>query len=263
MSQTQIEKKVEDYLRNSQALEEYRQKPIIAEQLQTEMDRMALNTKQPKVLRELFEALGNDPFVIAECLVRPTLVERGLALAESRAASLEDSQAKVQTKRRYVPNANYVLPTISDAATGCTSDDWTNTSTTNVPGARYRHTAIWTGSEMIVWGGQDCCSALNTGGRYDPTTDSWTATSTINAPSGRIWHTAVWTGSEMIVWGGYDDGVVDFNTGGRYNPSTDTWTATATANAPNARQNHTAVWTGSEMIVWGGGLVTGLFEHWR
>ena len=105
---------------------------------------------------------------------------------------------------------------------------------------------------MIVWGGQDCCSALNTGGRYDPTTDSWTATSTINAPSGRIWHTAVWTGSEMLVWGGYDDGVVDFNTGGRYNPSTDTWTATATANAPNARQNHTAVWTGSEMVVWGG-----------
>ena len=35
------------------------------------MDRMAQHTKQPEVLRELFEALGNDPFVIAECLARP------------------------------------------------------------------------------------------------------------------------------------------------------------------------------------------------
>ena len=37
-------------------------------QLQAEMDRMAQHTRQPEVLRELFEALGNDPSVIAECL---------------------------------------------------------------------------------------------------------------------------------------------------------------------------------------------------
>ena len=73
MSQAQLEKKVEDYLRNSQALEDYWQRPITAEQLQAEMDRMAQHTKQPEVLRELFEALGNDPFVIAECLARPAL----------------------------------------------------------------------------------------------------------------------------------------------------------------------------------------------
>ena len=76
MSQAQIEKKVEDYLRNSQALEDYWQRPITADQLQTEMERMASHTKQPEVLRELFEALGNDPFVIAECLARPVLAER-------------------------------------------------------------------------------------------------------------------------------------------------------------------------------------------
>ena len=28
------------------------------------------------MLRELFGALGNDPFVIAECLARPVLAER-------------------------------------------------------------------------------------------------------------------------------------------------------------------------------------------
>src|SRR5207247_6470921 len=76
MPQAQLEEKVADYLRKSQALEDHWQRPITAEQLQTEMDRMARNTKQPEVLRELFDALGNDPFVIAECVAKPVLCER-------------------------------------------------------------------------------------------------------------------------------------------------------------------------------------------
>src|SRR5262249_42033670 len=76
MSQTQLENKVAGYLRKSQALEDYWQRPITAEQLQAEMQRMAQHSKQPDMLRELFDALGNDPFVIAECLARPELAER-------------------------------------------------------------------------------------------------------------------------------------------------------------------------------------------
>ena len=91
MSQAQIEKKVEDYLRNSQALEDYWQRPITAEQLQAEMERMARHTKQPEVLRELFEALGNDPFVIAECLARPVLAERLI----SRLVGMNDETRRV------------------------------------------------------------------------------------------------------------------------------------------------------------------------
>src|SRR5207248_3338995 len=133
------------------------------------------------------------------------------------------------------------------------TDSWTPTSTNNVPDARENHTAVWTGSEMIVWGGfnEDLFQDLNTGGRYNPNTDSWTATSTV-APDARERHTAVWTGSEMIIWGGSTFFSQDFNTGGRYNPGTNSWTATNTTNAPDARDLHTAVWTGSEMIVWGG-----------
>src|SRR5213083_2766745 len=76
MSQATIEQKVQDYLRHSELLEQGWQKPITPEQLQAEMDRMAQHTKQPEVLRELFAALGNDPFVIAECLARPALADR-------------------------------------------------------------------------------------------------------------------------------------------------------------------------------------------
>ena len=88
----------------------------------------------------------------------------------------------------------------------------------NAPAARFDHTAVWTGSEMIVWGGY-AFADFNTGGRYNPGTDTWTATSTANAPSARDGHTAVWTGSEMIVWGGSCFNG-QLNTGGRYNPST-------------------------------------------
>ena len=80
------------------------------------------------------------------------------------------------------------------------TDSWTPTSTTNAPVARYEHTAVWTGSEMIIWGGYNG-AYLKTGGRYNPDTNSWTATSIINAPSARISNTAVWIGNEMIVVG--------------------------------------------------------------
>src|SRR5438045_811047 len=73
MPRSQLEQKVDDYLRNSQALEDYWQQPIHGEQLQVEMERMAQHSMRPEVLRELFAALGNNPFVIAECLARQTL----------------------------------------------------------------------------------------------------------------------------------------------------------------------------------------------
>ena len=157
MSQAQLEKKVGDYLRAAQALEDWWQRPITSEQLQAELNRMTENTKQPEVLRELFNALGNDPFVIAECLARPIVSERLITIfgQERRKGRLALSQvgANSQTRRIVLTNTNYALPTMSYAATGCIPDSWIPTSTTNAPAARTAHTAVWTGSEMIVWGG--------------------------------------------------------------------------------------------------------------
>jgi len=115
------------------------------------------------------------------------------------------------------------------------------------------HTAVWSGTEMIVWGGYGGSGRVNSGGRYEPLADNWVRTSTgLGVPEERNGHTAVWTGTEMIVWGGYGSGY--FNTGGRYDPLADSWTATSTdSSVPAARTSHTAVWTGTEMIVWGGG----------
>ncbi len=400
MSRPQLEKKVTEYLRKSQALEDYWQRPITAEQLQAEMERMAKHTKQPDVLRELFAALGNDPSVIAECLARPALADRLLtnwyaydqrihdevkqraqaellihpaveqmkqlsgtyrevefiksdgshqrgervaaqsvklgsqqwdetaqklaAMFNGRPANTSAFEAgrdiagskgghmsvhsKSSARQDYetipvgkpsplqqdethffatavieknsnglkvatvcwlkepletwlaqaekqpgvattVPQANYTLPKISDGGT-CNENTWTATAAP--PEARDSHTAVWTGSEMIVWGGQASNSLLDSGGRYDPATDNWTFTNSAGAPTARSGHTAVWTGNEMIVWGGQDDTFSRVNTGGRYNPGTNSWTPTSTTNAPDGRSSHTAVWSGSQMIVWGG-----------
>jgi N-acetylneuraminic acid mutarotase len=255
MSQAQLEKKVEDYLRKSQALEDYWQRPITADQLQAEMDRMAQHTKQPEVLHELFAALENDPFVIAECLAKPVLTERlvgDLSAPDNKgrfeSASSKDLQS--MSTATTVANGVYTLPRIAEGNPPCTDDSWAPTCVTNAPAGRSYHSAVWTGTEMIVWGGFGS-SIFNTGGRYSSDTDSWTATSTTNAPSRRFEQTAVWTGNEMIVWGG-TDGYDDVNTGGRYNPSTNSWIATRTSTAPSARKGHTAVWTDNEMIIWGG-----------
>ena len=260
ISAREIEKKVTDYLLKSQSVGDQRGRPITASELQAEMERMAGHTKQPDVLQELFRALGNDPFVIAECLARPILVERTLReLTSCRDAeparplfsaydSARPAVAPYQNAATVIASAAYKLPEIS-VALGCADDTWTATTTVNAPDVREFYTAVWTGSEMIVWGGLNFTNGrLNTGGRYDPVTDNWISTSLVDAPSPRDYHSAVWTGSEMIVWGGEPI----LNTGARYNPITDIWTATCTADAPAARAQHTAVWTGSEMIVWGG-----------
>jgi N-acetylneuraminic acid mutarotase len=288
MPQAQIKKKVEDYLRDSQTVEDHWQKPITPEQLQAEMDRMAQHTKRPEVLREIFQALGDDPFVIAECLARPVLAQRlitqlnnGDRAKVTKVAWLEDPlQSPIVGVETQAPSKalaigstpqafrvhldrRYQLPMIASPLGACVDDTWTPTSLANAPSARSNHTAVWTGSEMIVWGGLVLgFNHVNTGGRYDPGTDSWTSTSTTNAPSARFDHTAVWTGSEMIVWGGRSNAGF-LNTGGKYNPSTDSWTATSTANAPSGRHSFPdqyAVWTGSEMIVWGGTDETSYFS---
>ena len=365
------------------------------------MGRMAIHTKKPEVLRELFAALGNDAFVIAECLARPALADRlltnrygyddrihndlkqrvqsdlqmhptleqmkqlsgtyreveyiksdgshqprervaaqaitldpqqwdksteklaamfngdaakasgfqvGRRLAGSKSGHMS-AQSKSSARQDYatipvgkpsplqqdetgyfasavieknsngfkvatvywpkepletwlvqaerqvpaamtVPQASYALPKIFDGAS-CNENTWMATAAP--PEARDSHTAVWTGSEMIIWGGRSTNSVLDSGGRYDPATDTWTFTNSSGAPSARANHTAIWTGTEMIVWGGEGAGFPSrVNTGGKYNPATNSWTPTSTTNAPDGRSLHTAVLTGSEMIVWGG-----------
>jgi N-acetylneuraminic acid mutarotase len=144
---------------------------------------------------------------------------------------------------------------LPEAAGTCADDTWSSMVIYS-PSGRVNHTAVWTGSEMIVWGGSSA-SALNTGARYNPATDLWVPTAVSGStPEARTGHTAVWTGTEMIVWGGgtFNSIYNALRSGGRYDPQADSWAAVRNdATSPTSRVNHAAVWTGSEMIIWGGG----------
>lgn len=123
------------------------------------------------------------------------------------------------------------------------------------PGQRYYHTAVWTGSKMIVFGGYNAAATIqNNGKSYDAASDTWIDINVTGGPGPRGNHTAVWTGNKMIVWGGQVDnaGNAPVNTGMSYDPATNMWSAVSAVNAPSARWGHVAVWTGSKMIIWGG-----------
>ena len=124
------------------------------------------------------------------------------------------------------------------------------------PTRRLNHTAVWNGTEMIIWGGQSYYgpTALANGAAYNPVTDTWRSLSSIDAPAARFDHTAVWTGSEMIVWGGADS--VYPSDAAAYDPSADSWRPVTRTDSPSATAGHGAVWTGSEMIVWKSGLAS-------
>jgi N-acetylneuraminic acid mutarotase len=130
------------------------------------------------------------------------------------------------------------------------TNTWRSLATAEEPSARFNHSAIWTGSEMIIWGGQGTPDAERTGGAYDPRTDRWTRKlSSPSSISSFERHTAVWTGREMIVWRG---------SGAAYDPGADRWRELSGLNAPSARTHHTAIWTGTHMIVFGGRSEDGL-----
>jgi hypothetical protein len=143
---------------------------------------------------------------------------------------------------------------------------WTTTTDAQgAPGPREGQTAVWSGNEMLIWGGWNGGPYLDDGGAFDPTTDSngsWTPITTTGAPSPRAEHTAVWTSSAMMVWGGCGgDACVDvLGDGGVWTPGAGggAWKPVLAAAAITPRQRHTAVWTGAEVILWGGKAKSGI-----
>ena len=136
-----------------------------------------------------------------------------------------------------------------------TTGIWTALPTANAPTARGGHSAVWTGTDMIIWGGFDNdFNSVADGARWNQATNTWSPLVVTGAPSPRGAHSAVWTGTEMIIWGGMDSIFTSgfHDDGGRFNPATNTWTNLPATGAPSARSAHSAVWTGAEMIIWGG-----------
>ena len=120
-------------------------------------------------------------------------------------------------------------------------------STNSAPAARYSHTAVWTGSKMIVWGGNGAAGSINTGGVYDAVSNTWTATPVPANFKLRQFHTAVWTGTEMIIYGGFDNKGKIVPTIARYNPSLNAWINSPPKCTLVTPTNNTVVTPGSSL----------------
>ena len=136
---------------------------------------------------------------------------------------------------------------------------WRAISTDGAPQPRMFPFAVWTGLEVLIWGGRPSLgsSGLSNGGAYDPKTDKWRTLSNEGAPSPRQGVHPIWSGKEWIFWGGIDfsttnEKVPVLGDGAAYDPVNDRWRKITLEGAPKARGAHAAVWTGTEMLVWGG-----------
>jgi hypothetical protein len=110
---------------------------------------------------------------------------------------------------------------------------------------RADHTAVWTGSEMLIWGGDTASGGAaeveptNDGAAYDPSTDTWRALAP-SPLSPRTLHSASWTGSEMVVWSGTDRDGTALVDGAAYDPASDSWRQIGDAPAVAGRGNQRA-----------------------
>lgn len=121
----------------------------------------------------------------------------------------------------------------------------------NAPSARSGCTAIWTGTQMMVWGGQGPLGPLGDGASYRPSDGSWVQVAPANAPANRFDHASVWTGSEMLVLAGANL-AGDLADSAAYDPSTGEWRALSSLGSPVARSQLAAVWVESEVMLFGG-----------
>jgi N-acetylneuraminic acid mutarotase len=117
------------------------------------------------------------------------------------------------------------------------------------PFARSDPATVWTGRELILWGGGTDYNAnfFADGAAYDPEA-GWR--SIADGPlSARAYSLAAWTGSEVLIWGGSGT-PGPLNDGAAYSPDSDTWRMLPPAPwslpAPAAH-----AWTGKELVLFG------------
>jgi N-acetylneuraminic acid mutarotase len=114
--------------------------------------------------------------------------------------------------------------------------------------------AVWTGKDMLSFGGSGGVRAYSDGAAYDPATNTWRKLAPIPASLGGnltgSGSYAVWTGKVMVAWGFFERSGQQALTPATYNPATNSWTTGAAAPA-QAPLFGDAFWTGKQMIVWG------------
>lgn len=105
---------------------------------------------------------------------------------------------------------------------------------------------VWTGTEMLLWGGTTNDQPSVDGAAYDPAHRRWRTLPPAPAAARGNW-TGIWTGDSLILWGVTVTGQDTTPTGARYTPATDSWQMLPDPPI-GVSSASTTVWTGSGMI---------------
>jgi hypothetical protein len=177
------EARIDEILRRSAALETIFDTRITPEMLQDEVRRMSRETRRPDRLRELYAALDDDPYIVAEAIARPNLVDRLSSVREYFGKEWHNEKdrfpAELETDTfQYEP-----LRIVSEGPQ--TDDSWRPMPV--MPENMRPRMAAWTGTEMLVWGGgpEQFSFKVNSGSRYNPATDIWLPTGLRSLAPGR------------------------------------------------------------------------------
>lgn len=192
------------------------------------------------------------------------VLDRGLVNPEDVSFSIDGLIPDPRNGVEPTPPDETVSTTTAPPPTTTTSTSPTTTTTsplleseaieTGPLAPRGGHSVVWTGSEVIVWGGERDESGgelFADGAAFDPETGTWRVLS--ESPiAGRRYHIATWTGTEMLIMGGFVR-----SDGAAYQPANDTWrvlgespiSLRTPSGAPDTGFIGT-VWNGSELFVW-------------
>jgi N-acetylneuraminic acid mutarotase len=108
---------------------------------------------------------------------------------------------------------------------------------------------VWTGRQILMWGGGCCGDDVAFGAAYTPATETWQRLPA-SPLAGRQRTVGAWTGTELIIVGGSTaDGKV-LRDAAAYNPATRSWRHLPALSEPCG--GATATWDGSEVLVIGG-----------
>ena len=134
--------------------------------------------------------------------------------------------------------------------------DWVELTSANTPPGLPEQTHTLVGDKLVVWGGDDNGTYVNTGNVFDLTTQTWSAMTTTGAPNAAGHALCCPIGDDRVfIWGGFSlPGNTDIfqEGGGIYDLTTDTWSALPTAGGPGQRAYGGAVFNGEEVVIAGG-----------
>ncbi len=171
-------------------------------------------------------------------------------------ADCGDAAAVARCRQRFFVTSVAPLEPPKIALTG----EWRRMAGSPLEG-RAGPIGVWTGTELVVWGGDALDPAIGeykrTAAAYDPATDRWRVLPPSPVP-GRLGAAAFWTGGRVLIWGGVErrgdveeaqpDGLL-------LDPVAETWTRVPAA--PLTGPLGASTWIGDRLVVFSSRMESG------